>query len=134
MKSAPFKYVRPDSLEAALAVLAEVGDEAKLLAGGQSLVPMMNMRLARPSMLIDISRLSELAYIDADDAKVRIGALTTHATVEESQTVNATLPGLSASARHIGHWPIRRRGTFGGSIAHAKWISSEPTHHWGDLS
>ena len=128
MKPAPFAYHRAHSVAEAVALLAELGDEAKILAGGLSLVPMMNFRLARPAALVDVSRLDGLSYLRADVADgLRIGALTTHRTVEVSRDP-AILGGfgvLPRSARWIGHYPIRSRGTFGGSIAHA-----DPASEW----
>ena len=123
MKPAPFTYHRADSAAEAVGLLAELGDEAKILAGGLSLVPMMNFRLARPSALVDVSRIGGLSYLRAGDDGLRIGALTTHRAVEV-----ASLPGfgvLPRAARCIGHYPIRVRGTFGGSIAHA-----DPASEW----
>ena len=133
MKPAPFTFHRAHSVAEAVALLAELGDEAKILAGGLSLVPMMNFRLARPTALVDVSRIDGLSYLRADPADpadpagLRIGALTTHRTVETSRDP-AVLNGfgvLPRSARWIGHYPIRSRGTFGGSIAHA-----DPTSEW----
>ena len=128
MKPAPFAYHRAHSVAEAVALLTELGDEAKILAGGLSLVPMMNFRLARPAALVDVSRLEGLSYLRADAADgLRIGALTTHRTVETSRDP-AVLSGfgvLPRSARWIGHYPIRSRGTFGGSIAHA-----DPASEW----
>jgi len=130
VKPAPFAYHRAHSVGEAVALLAELGDEAKILAGGLSLVPMMNFRLARPTALVDVTRVEGLRYLRADAAGaggLRIGALTTHRTVELSRDP-AVLGGfgvLPRSARWIGHYPIRSRGTFGGSIAHA-----DPASEW----
>ena len=127
MKPAPFAYHRAHSVAEAVALLAELGEEAKILAGGLSLVPMMNFRLARPTALVDVSRIDGLSYLRADAAGLRIGALTTHRRVETSRDP-AVLTGfgvLPRSARWIGHYPIRSRGTFGGSIAHA-----DPASEW----
>ena len=128
MKPAPFAYHRAHSVAEAVALLAELGDEAKILAGGLSLVPMMNFRLARPAALVDVSRLEGLSYLRADAVDgLRIGALTTHRAVEITRDP-AVLGGfgvLPRSARWIGHYPIRSRGTFGGSIAHA-----DPASEW----
>ena len=128
MKPAPFTYHRAHSVAEAVALLAELGDEAKILAGGLSLVPMMNFRLARPTALVDVSRIEGLSYLRADTVDgLRIGALTTHRTVEITHDP-AVLGGfgvLPRSARWIGHYPIRSRGTFGGSIAHA-----DPASEW----
>jgi len=127
VKPAPFVYHRAHSVGEAVALLTELGDEAKILAGGLSLVPMMNFRLARPSALIDITRVAGLSYLRADRDGLRIGALTTHRGVETSRDP-AVVDGfgvLPRSARWIGHYPIRSRGTFGGSIAHA-----DPASEW----
>ncbi len=127
MKPAPFAYHRAHNAAEAVALLAQLGEEAKILAGGLSLVPMMNFRLARPTALVDVSRIGGLSYLRADGAGLRIGALTTHRTVETSRDP-AVLNGfgvLPRSARWIGHYPIRSRGTFGGSIAHA-----DPASEW----
>jgi aerobic carbon-monoxide dehydrogenase medium subunit len=127
VKPAPFAYHRAHSVGEAVALLAELGDEAKILAGGLSLVPMMNFRLARPSALIDVTRVQGLSYLRADGDGLRIGALTTHRTVETSRdpAVISNFGVLPRSARWIGHYPIRSRGTFGGSIAHA-----DPASEW----
>jgi len=129
VKPAPFAYHRAHSVAEAVALLAELGDEAKILAGGLSLVPMMNFRLARPTALVDVTRIEGLSYLRADARAggLRIGALTTHRAVELSRDP-AVLGGfgvLPRSARWIGHYPIRSRGTFGGSIAHA-----DPASEW----
>ena len=127
MKPAPFSYHRARSADEAVSLLAELGDDAKLLAGGQSLVAMMNFRLARPAALVDISRLAELRYVRAHDGRLRIGALALHRDLERLAD-----PGLLAgfgmlpqAARYIGHYAIRAAGTFGGSIAHA-----DPAAEW----
>ena len=127
MKPAPFAYHRAHSVSEAVALLAELGDEAKILAGGLSLVPMMNFRLARPSALIDVTRVEGLSYLRADPDGLHIGALATHRAVETSRdpAVRTAYGVLPRSARWIGHYPIRSRGTFGGSIAHA-----DPTSEW----
>jgi len=119
MKPPPFEYHRPSDVDEALALLAEHGEEAKVLAGGQSLVPMMNFRIARPGHLIDISRLRELSYIRAGGGRLRIGAATRQATVERSPLVAAGWPLLTAALECVAHPQIRARGTFGGSLAHA---------------
>ena len=127
MKPAPFAYHRARSVGEAVGLLAELGDEAKILAGGLSLVPMMNFRLARPAALVDVTRIARLSYLRAGPDGLRVGALTTHRTVEISRDP-AVLVGfgvLPRSARWIGHYPIRSRGTFGGSIAHA-----DPASEW----
>lgn len=118
MKPAAFSYHRPSSLEEALERLAQC-EGAKVIAGGQSLGPMMNMRLATPSDLIDLNDLTEFAFIrDRGDA-LEIGALTRHHQVEEAPLVRQRCPLLAQAARTIGHYAIRQRGTLGGSLAHA---------------
>jgi carbon-monoxide dehydrogenase medium subunit len=127
VKPAPFAYHRAHSVGEAVALLAELGDEAKILAGGLSLVPMMNFRLARPSALIDVLGIEGLSYLRADDQGLHVGALTTHRAVETTrdQAVLDNYGVLPRSARWIGHYPIRSRGTFGGSLAHA-----DPASEW----
>ena len=118
MKPAPFDYVRPDSLAEACELLA--GDEdARLIAGGQTLVPMLAMRLARPARLIDILRLPELAGIRAEKAAVVVGATTRQAVAERDPTIAAHVPMLARVLPWVGHPPTRNRGTIGGSIANA---------------
>jgi carbon-monoxide dehydrogenase medium subunit len=127
MKPAPFSYHRARSADEAVSLLAELGDDAKLIAGGQSLVAMMNFRLARPAALVDISRLAELRYVRRHDAGLRIGALALHRDLERltDSGVAAGFGMLPRAARHIGHYAIRAAGTFGGSIAHA-----DPAAEW----
>ena len=126
MKPAAFAYLRPDSLEEALRQLSACGGSAKLIAGGQSLGPMMNMRLATPGELIDLNDLTELAYIrDVGDA-LEVGALTRHAQLAASPLVQARCPLLAQAARTIGHYAIRQRGTLGGSLAHADPVAQLP--------
>lgn len=119
MKPAAFDYFRPSSLEEALEQLAAAGESAKLIAGGQSLGPMLNMRLATPSGLIDLNDLTELAYIRDVGDTLEIGALTRHDQIAESKLVQARCPLLAQAAKTIGHYAIRQRGTIGGSLAHA---------------
>src|SRR5919108_5948026 len=120
MKPAPFEYFAPVDLTEALDLLARYGDEAKILAGGQSLIPLMNMRLARPGVVIDINRLSELTYISLGaDGALAIGALTRQRAIERSSLIQQHNPLLAAAMPCIGHFQIRNRGTVGGSIAHA---------------
>ncbi len=120
MKPAKFDYHAPGSLPEALTLAAQFGDEAKILAGGQSLMPLMNMRLARPGVVIDINRISELAYIRQDgDGALAIGALTRQRTMERSSALQETFPLLTTAVPYIGHSQIRNRGTIGGSMAHA---------------
>jgi CO/xanthine dehydrogenase FAD-binding subunit len=119
VKPAPFAYEEPRSVEEALRVLARYGEEAKVLAGGQSLIPLLNFRLARPERLVDVNRIDELAYIRRQEGALHIGALTRAATLEHSPLVAARWPLLVEAARLVGHAQIRSRGTVGGSAAHA---------------
>lgn len=119
MKPAPFEYFAPDTIEEALAHLGEYGDDAKVLAGGQSLVPMMNFRLVRPKCLVDINGLSSLSYITESDGRLRIGALTRQRSLEKSALVREKNGLLHEAVRFIGHRATRTRGTAGGSIVHA---------------
>lgn len=119
MKPPPFDYFAPTSTEEAISLLAEFGEAAKILAGGQSLVPMLNFRLARPQVLVDINRIKDLSYISESEGGLRVGALTRHRALETSRVVRDKCPILGFAARFIGHVAIRNRGTFGGSLAHA---------------
>lgn len=119
MKPPRFQYHAPQSLDEALALLAELGADAKPLAGGQSLIPMLNMRLARPGHLIDLNRVAELDYLAERDGGLAIGAMTRQRAVERSTLVREGCPLLAQAIRYIGHLPIRTRGTIGGSVAHA---------------
>jgi carbon-monoxide dehydrogenase medium subunit len=119
VKPAAFAYDDPCSVAGALDLLAEHGDEAKVIAGGQSLVPLMNFRLARPARLIDVNRVDELAFIRRRSGSLRIGALTRMATLERSPLVAARWPLLKEAVRLVGHPQIRSRGTIGGSVAHS---------------
>ena len=119
MKPPPFRYVRCSSAAHAAALLSEGGEDAKLLAGGQSLVPLLNFRLARPSLLIDINRLADLDYVDdGAAAELRIGALTRQATLERT-SLRSCWDAIAEALPLVGHYPTRLRGTVGGSIAHA---------------
>lgn len=118
MKPAPFSYVAPDSMDEALALVRRHGTDGKVLAGGQSLVPLLNMRLARPSVLIDLNRLRALDYLK-DGKEIRIGAMTRQRAVELSPLVRQKLPLLAEAVGYVGHPQIRNRGTVGGSMAHA---------------
>jgi aerobic carbon-monoxide dehydrogenase medium subunit len=126
MKPAPFQYIRPPSVDEALAALANHGDDAKILAGGQSLVAMMNLRLVKPSALIDINRLADLDYIRLEDGALAIGALTRQSAVESSSVIAETCPLMSEAIRYVAHKPIRNRGTIGGNLAHADPTSELP--------
>ena len=125
MKAPLFAYARVRSLAETFDLLAKHGDEAKLLAGGQSLIATLNMRLSAPQLLIDITRLAELTGIQVRDGTVRIGALTTHAEIERSPEIRKHLPLLAQAAPHIAHVAIRNAGTIGGSIALA-----DPAAEW----
>jgi aerobic carbon-monoxide dehydrogenase medium subunit len=126
MKPAAFEYERPASLGEALQALSRHGDKAKLLAGGQSLVPMMNLRLARCDVLVDINRLPGLDQIRVDGNELVIGALARHTSVRESAEVAKRCPLLSEAYRHVAHLPIRNRGTIGGNVSHADPASEVP--------
>ena len=119
MKPPRFDYHAPHSVDEAVALLARYGGDAKPLAGGQSLVPLLNFRLARPAALIDLNRIPALVGIREVDGHVAFGAMTRQRTVEFSPVVARTLPLLAEATRWVGHLPIRSRGTIGGSIAHA---------------
>ncbi|MEM7353973.1 MAG: xanthine dehydrogenase family protein subunit M [Acidobacteriota bacterium] len=127
MKPAAFEYEAPSSLEEALALLAQHGDEAKLLAGGQSLVPMMNFRLSQPALLIDCNGLSELDFIRQDaSGELRIGAMTRQRRLERDPLVHRHAPLLAETIPYVAHPQIRNRGTVGGSLAHADPASELP--------
>ncbi len=119
MIPAPFDYVRAGSVEHALALLAEHGDEAKLLAGGHSLLPMMKLRLAFPSVLVDVRRLAGTSYVRVEGDVVAIGALTRHCDLVGSEVLAREAPLLARAASFVGDPQIRHRGTLGGSLAHA---------------
>ncbi|WP_244929473.1 FAD binding domain-containing protein [Nocardioides sp. W7] len=125
MKPAPFAYHRPSTLDEAIATLA-ADPHAKVLAGGQSLVPLLSMRLAQPSALVDINGLAELAGIRVDDRGVRIGALARHADVLASAEVRRTQPLVSLALAHVAHATIRNRGTTVGSLVHADAAAEMP--------
>jgi CO/xanthine dehydrogenase FAD-binding subunit len=119
MKPAPFQYFQPHSLDEALELLAEHGSDAKPLAGGQSLIPAMNFRLAAPAVLVDLNEIQDLAYIRNGGGFLRIGGMTRQRAVERSGSVGQGAPLLAEAMPHIAHPAIRNRGTVGGSIAHA---------------
>jgi aerobic carbon-monoxide dehydrogenase medium subunit len=127
VKPAAFAYHRVDRVEDALARLADLGEDAKILAGGQSLVPMMNFRLVRPPALVDITRIPDLRYVARDGDALRVGALTLHREIEtlDDPDLVRGYELLPRAARWVGHYPIRTRGTFGGSVAHA-----DPSAEW----
>ena len=118
MKPAPFAYHRPRSLEETLELLARLGEDAKVLAGGQSLVPLMSMRLAAPAALVDVNHVPGLDGVDVDDHGVRVGALARHSTVEHDQGAYDALPLLRQALVHVAHPTIRNRGTTVGSLVH----------------
>jgi CO/xanthine dehydrogenase FAD-binding subunit len=119
VKPPAFEYRVAESVEAAVAMLADAGGDAKVLAGGQSLVPMLNFRLLRPAILVDINRIPGLASIKEEGGEIRVGALTRHYQLETSAVTAAHLPVLSAAMTHVAHLAIRNRGTMGGSLTHA---------------
>jgi CO/xanthine dehydrogenase FAD-binding subunit len=126
VKPAPFTYVRAESVEHAVETLRAHGGEAKLLAGGQSLLPALNMRLARPTVLVDLNRIAGLDRIDEDNGDIRIGALVRQSAAEGAGLVRDRCPLLSESLPLVGHFVTRNRGTIGGSIAHADAAAELP--------
>jgi len=123
---AAFDYKRASSAEEAISLIAQAGDEAKFLAGGHSLLPLMKLRLAAPSLLIDIGRISDLSYVRESGGHIAIGALTRHSEVENSPVLLQHVPLLAHAAGHVGDPAVRHRGTIGGSIAHADAASDLP--------
>jgi carbon-monoxide dehydrogenase medium subunit len=119
VKPAPFEYIAPRTIDEAVAALAAGGGDAKILAGGQSLIPLLNFRLARPGLLVDLNRVAGLAYITPRAGGVAIGALTRQASVERDSDLAHTQPLLNEAIACVGHPAIRSRGTIGGSLAHA---------------
>lgn len=119
MKPAPFEYYAPDTLEEALFLLHNHGSDAKLLAGGQSLVPAMNFRVVQPSVLIDLNRAKELDYVREDGECVRVGAMTRERKLEVELLISKRFPLLAEAVPHVAHPQIRNRGTLGGSLANA---------------
>jgi carbon-monoxide dehydrogenase medium subunit len=127
MKPAPFRYLAPPSLEQALALKAEYGEDARFLAGGQSLMPALNFRLTQPAVLIDINRLTELAGVQKHDpGRLRIGALTRYRALERDPATAQHLPLMLEAVPHIAHPQIRNRGTLGGNLANADPASEMP--------
>jgi carbon-monoxide dehydrogenase medium subunit len=120
-----FDYAAPTSLSEALALLAEHRDDAKVLAGGHSLIPAMKLRLAQPQLLVDIGRIRDLSYIAAENGSIRVGAMTTHHALESSDLVRQRCPLLAETAASIGDVQVRNKGTIGGSVAHA-----DPAADW----
>ncbi|WP_338693119.1 FAD binding domain-containing protein [Bradyrhizobium sp. 26S5] len=119
MKPAQFDYVVPSTVEAAVEALVAANGEGKVLAGGQSLMPLLNFRMARPTVLVDLNRIEGLSYIEDRGDRIAIGALTRHRELEHSPLIAAKLPVIAAAMRHVAHLAIRNRGTIGGSLSHA---------------
>jgi aerobic carbon-monoxide dehydrogenase medium subunit len=127
MYSANFEYTRPSTVEEAVALLSRYGDDAKVLAGGHSLIPAMKLRLARPKVVVDIGRISNLNYINIDaHGRFAIGAMTTHAEIAASKVLGAKCPLLPETAAHIGDVQVRNKGTIGGSLVHADPAADYP--------
>jgi len=129
MYPASFEYLAPAGINEAIALLRQYGDDAKLLAGGQSLVPMMKLRLARPKYLIDLNKIPNLNAIREEGKHIHIGALTRHVQIEESSLIREKLPMLCEAARQIADAQVRNRGTLGGSLAEA-----DPSGDWGPVA
>ena len=127
MITAPFEYLRVTSPEEAVAALSEHGDDAKLLAGGHSLLPLMKLRLATPAVLVDISRIPGLSYVRVEGNEVAIGAGTRHHELEASDVARAEVPLLPHVAGRVGDPQVRHRGTLGGTVAHCDPASDLPT-------
>ena len=125
MYPASFEYLRPATIDETIKLLVQHGDEAKLLAGGHSLIPAMKLRLAVPRVIVDISRVADLSYIRERGGRIAIGAMTTHHAVESSDLLRERCPLLPETAAHIGDVQVRNRGTIGGSLAHA-----DPAGDW----
>jgi CO/xanthine dehydrogenase FAD-binding subunit len=119
MKPAKFDYVSPSTIDAAIEALVASKGEGKVLAGGQSLLPLLNFRMARPAVLVDLNGIEGLSYIEECGDRIAIGALTRHRDLEHSALIASRLPVMSAAMRHVGHLAIRNRGTIGGSLSHA---------------
>ena len=128
MYPASFEYLVPSGIHEAIALLQQYGEDAKLLAGGQSLVPMMKLRLARPKYLIDLNKIPDLGAIREEGGKIHIGAMTRHVQIEESALLRERLPMLCEAAREIADAQVRNRGTLGGSLAEA-----DPSGDWGPV-
>jgi aerobic carbon-monoxide dehydrogenase medium subunit len=126
VKPAPFKLEQPTTIEALCSALTKYGEGARILAGGQSLVPMMNFRLVTPEVLIDINRVAGLDYIRLDGDQVAIGAMTRHVSVKESPLVKAKVPLITQAYQHIAHVAVRNRGTIGGNLSHGDPSSELP--------
>jgi CO/xanthine dehydrogenase FAD-binding subunit len=119
MKPAAFDYIAPDSLEAAAEAIAAANGDGKILAGGQSLIPLLNFRMARPSVIVDLMHVPDMSFIERRGDRVAIGALTRHADLEFSDLIAQKLPVMAAAMPHVAHLAIRNKGTIGGSLSHA---------------
>jgi CO/xanthine dehydrogenase FAD-binding subunit len=119
MKPAAFDYIAPDSLEAAAEAIAAANGDGKILAGGQSLMPLLNFRMARPSVIVDLMHVPDMSFIERRGDRVAIGALTRHADLEFSDLIAQKLPVMAAAMPHVAHLAIRNKGTIGGSLSHA---------------
>ncbi|NIR60337.1 MAG: xanthine dehydrogenase family protein subunit M [Gammaproteobacteria bacterium] len=128
MKPAPFAYAAPASLEEALELLVQYGEDAKIIAGGQTLGPLLNMRLVTPAILVDLNRVAELAYLRRDGGALAVGALTRQSALEDDVALATQQPLVAAAIPFVAHRAIRNRGTVGGSLAHA-----DPAAEWGGL-
>ena len=126
MKPAPFEMHTADSLDEALGLLDEFGDDAKVLAGGQSLVPMLALRLTRFDHLVDVNRVAALRTVDRSESSIRIGATTRHRELEREPEIVSAVPLLARATHEVGHFQIRNRGTLGGAIAHADPAAEQP--------
>jgi CO/xanthine dehydrogenase FAD-binding subunit len=119
MKPAKFEYVAPTTVDAAVEALRAAHGDGKILAGGQSLLPLLNFRMARPAVLVDLNGIKELSFIELRGGHIAIGALTRHREIEQSPLIASKLPVMAAAMRHVAHLAIRNRGTIGGSLSHA---------------
>ncbi|SFI12471.1 xanthine dehydrogenase family protein subunit M [Bradyrhizobium sp. Gha] len=119
MKPAKFDYIAPTTVDAAIEALSTANGEGKVLAGGQSLLPLLNFRMARPAVLVDLNGIKELSFIKLRGDRIAIGALTRHREIEQSPLIASKLPVMAAAMRHVAHLAIRNRGTIGGSVSHA---------------
>lgn len=129
MYPAAFEYLAPDGISEAIALLKQYGDDAKVLAGGQSLVPMMKLRVARPKYLIDIHRIADLSYVREEAGQIRIGSMTRHVEIEESPLLREKIPTLCEAASKIGDTQIRNRGTLGGGL-----VEADPAGDYGPVA
>ena len=126
MIPAQFDYLTPKTIDEAVGLLAQHPDDAKVLAGGHSLIPAMKLRLANPQVLIDIGRIKDLSYIREDGGQIRIGAMTTHYQLESSDRLREICPLLPECAAQIGDVQVRNKGTIGGSLAHSDPAGRSP--------